>query len=64
MCIRDRTVTTREDGTIKVENLQPGTYTVTALTENRYEPQKAQTVEVTAGKPLRWIFPISSSVEI
>ena len=31
----DQTVTTGEDGTIKVENLQPGTYTVTELTENR-----------------------------
>ena len=46
----DQTVTTGEDGTIKVENLQPGTYTVTELTENRYEPQKAQTVEVKGGE--------------
>ena len=43
-------MTTGEDGTIKVENLQPGTYTVTELTENRYEPQKAQTVEVKGGE--------------
>ena len=33
-----------------MENLQPGTYTVTELTENRYEPQKAQTVEVKGGE--------------
>ena len=46
----DQTVTTGEDGTIKVENLQPGTYAVTELTENRYEPQKAQTVEVKGGE--------------
>lgn len=46
----NQTVTTGEDGTIKVENLQPGTYTVTELTENRYEPQKAQTVEVKGGE--------------
>ena len=46
----DQTVTTGEDGTIKVENLQPGTYTVTELTENRYEPQKAKTVEVKGGE--------------
>ena len=46
----DQTVTTGEDGTIKVENLQPGTYTVTELTEDRYEPQKTQTVEVKGGE--------------
>ena len=33
-----------------MENLQPGTYAVTELTENRYEPQKAQTVEVKGGE--------------
>lgn len=46
----DQTVTTGEDGTIKLENLQPGTYTVTELTENRYEPQETKTVEVKGGE--------------
>lgn len=46
----DQTVVTGEDGTIKIENLNPGTYTVTELTEERYETQKAQTVKVTGGE--------------
>ena len=46
----DQTVTTGKDGTIKVENLNPGTYTVTELTEERYEDQKSQTVKVTGGE--------------
>lgn len=46
----DQTVTTGEDGTIKLENLQPGTYTVTELTEDRYEPQETKTVEVKGGE--------------
>lgn len=46
----DQTVTTGKDGTMKVENLQPGTYTVTELTEERYEPQKEQKVKVTGGE--------------
>lgn len=46
----DKTVTTEKDGTIKVENLNPGTYTVTEVVEERYEKQKSQKVEVTGGK--------------
>lgn len=46
----DQTVITGKDGTMKVENLNPGTYTVTELTENRYEPQKEQKVKVTGGE--------------
>ena len=46
----DKTVTTEKDGTIKVENLNPGTYTVTEMVEERYEDQKSQKVEVTGGK--------------
>lgn len=46
----DKTVTTEKDGTIKIENLNPGTYTVTEMTEERYEDQKSQKVEVTGGK--------------
>ena len=46
----DKTVTTEKDGTIKIENLNPGTYTVREMTEERYEDQKSQKVEVTGGK--------------
>ncbi|XCP84233.1 SpaA isopeptide-forming pilin-related protein [Roseburia hominis] len=46
----DQTVVTGKDGTMKVKNLNPGTYTVTELTENRYEPQKEQKVKVTGGE--------------
>lgn len=46
----DKVVTTGEDGTIKIENLQPGTYTVTELTEDRYEPQESKKVEVKGGE--------------
>lgn len=46
----DQTVTTGKGGTMKVENLVPGTYTVTELTENRYETQKEQKVTVTGGE--------------
>lgn len=46
----DQIVTTGEDGTIKVENLQPGTYTVTELTEDKYEPQESKKVEVKGGE--------------
>lgn len=46
----DKTVTTGKDGSIKVENLQPGTYTVKEIVTDRYEDQKSQKVEVTGGK--------------
>lgn len=46
----DQTVVTGEDGTMKIENLNPGTYTVTELSEERYETQKVQTVQVTGGE--------------
>lgn len=46
----DKTVTTEKDGKIKVENLNPGIYTVTEMVEERYEDQKSQKVEVTGGK--------------
>ncbi len=46
----DKTVVTGKDGTVKVENLNPGTYTVTELAEERYEAQKAQTVTITSGQ--------------
>ncbi len=46
----DKTVVTGKNGKIKVENLNPGTYTVTELTEERYETQKAQKVTVSGGQ--------------
>ena len=46
----DKTVVTEKDGAIRVKNLQPGTYTVTEITDDRYEDQKEQTVKVTGGK--------------
>ena len=46
----DKTVVTGKNGKIKVENLNPGTYTVTELTEERYEPQKSQKVTVSGGQ--------------
>ena len=46
----DKTVKTGKDGSIKVENLTPGTYTVTELAEERYETQKSQKVTVKGGE--------------
>lgn len=49
----DKTVVTGKNGRINVENLNPGTYTVTELTEERYETQKAQKVTVSGGQTAR-----------
>ena len=46
----DKTVKTGKDGTIKVQNLTPGTYTVTELAEERYETQKSRKVTVKGGE--------------
>lgn len=46
----DKTVKTGKGGVIKVENFSPGTYTVTELTEGRYETQKAKKVTVKGGE--------------
>lgn len=46
----DETVTTQNDGTISIANLKPGEYTVTELSENRYEPQDPQAVTVVSGR--------------
>ncbi len=46
----DKTVKTGKGGTVKIENLSPGTYTVTELTEERYEPPKSQKVTVKGGE--------------
>ena len=45
-----KTVTTQGDGTISVEGLFPGTYTVTEAGYDRYEPQSSQTVTIVGGK--------------
>ena len=46
----NKTVTTQEDGTITVEGMFPGTYTVTEAGYDRYEPQKSQTITIVGGK--------------
>ncbi len=46
----NKTVTTQEDGTITVEGMFPGTYTVTEAGYDRYEPQKIQTITIVGGK--------------
>ena len=45
-----QTVQTGAGGEIQVDNLQPGEYTVTELSEDRYVPQEAQTITVQAGQ--------------
>ena len=46
----DQTVETREGGTIKVDELKPGNYTVTELAPEKYVPQVTQTVTIESGK--------------
>lgn len=46
----NKTVTTQSDGTITVEGMFPGTYTVTEAGYDRYEPQESQTVTIVGGK--------------
>lgn len=46
----ERTVTLDSSGTALLEQLKPGTYTVTEQTPDRYEPQTAQTVTVVSGQ--------------
>ena len=41
---------TGKDGSVSVEGLFPGTYTVTEQSIDRYEPQKTQTVTLIGGK--------------
>ena len=45
-----KTVTTNAKGEFQIDDLKVGTYTVTEVTEERYEDQKAQTVKVESGK--------------
>ncbi|MBU9737166.1 TonB-dependent receptor [Lachnospiraceae bacterium ASD5720] len=44
----NQTVTTKTDGTVDIE-LMPGVYTVTELTEDKYEPQNVQRVTIVSG---------------
>ena len=46
----DETVTTGKDGQIQIDNLTPGTYEVSELSEDIYEPQKTRTVTVAVGQ--------------
>lgn len=45
-----KTAKTNADGEFQLNDLVPGTYTVTEVTEDRYETQKAQKVTVESGK--------------
>lgn len=46
----EQTVTTGADGTITIENLDPGIYTVTEALYDPYVPQESKTVTVVGGK--------------
>lgn len=46
----DQTVQTGSNGEIQIDNLKPGDYTITELSEDRYVPQDSQTVTVYAGQ--------------
>ena len=46
----NKTVKTGKDGSVSVEGLFPGTYTVIEQSIDRYEPQKTQTVTLIGGK--------------
>lgn len=46
----DKTVQTKNGGQIQIDNLMPGVYTVTELTEDRYEPQETRRATVVSGQ--------------
>ena len=46
----EKTVTTGTDGTISIDGMFPGTYTVTEASYDRYVPQKSQSVTIIGGK--------------
>ena len=52
----NETVTTNKNGEISIENLQPGTYTITEAVSDAYEPQDSQTVTVESGKTVTVTF--------
>lgn len=45
-----KTVKTNSKGEFELTDLFPGSYTVTEITDSKYEPQKSQTVKVKSGK--------------
>lgn len=46
----DKTVQTKNGGQIQIDNLDPGVYTVTEQTENKYVPQESRSVTVVSGQ--------------
>lgn len=46
----NKTVTTNSKGEVQVDELKPGTYTVTEKAYDKYEPQEVRTVNVVTGK--------------
>lgn len=46
----DQILQTKNGGQIQVDNLMPGVYTVTELTEEKYEPQETRRVTVVSGQ--------------
>lgn len=46
----DQTVQTANGGVITVDGLRPGTFTITELVDDRYEPQNSQTVTVVSNQ--------------
>ena len=46
----DRDIRTLPDGTFLLEDMQPGVYEVTELTESKYEPQATKRVTVVSGQ--------------
>ena len=52
----DETVTTGKDGQIQIDNLTPGTYEVSELSEDIYEPQETKTVTVAIGQTVSVTF--------
>ena len=48
----NQTVTTDRNGEIRIDNLMPGTYTVTEQSYDKYEPQESHRVTVLAGQTM------------
>lgn len=46
----DQTAQTKNGGQIQIDNLKPGIYTVTEMTEEKYEPQETRSVTVVSGQ--------------
>ena len=46
----NKTVTTKDGGVIQIDDLNPGIYTVTEITEDNYEPQETRRVTVVSGQ--------------